>query len=367
MPPTTKTIGVGIIGASPGPTWATLAHLPALASLPDFRIVAVSTTKQASADETARRFDVPHAFDRAAPLVEHPDVDVVVVSVRAPEHAPLVRAALAARKHVFCEWPVGPTLATTTELATLARQGGVHTVTGLQRRFAPTWTHLRNLLADGYIGTLRSIHVHGAVPLLGATRPTAYAYTADVANGANVLHTMTAHFLDTALSVVGEPASFSALVARQFPETTLVETGETLPVTAPDQVAVIGTLASGALLSVRIEGGKRNGANVTWTLTGTEGDLEVAGDFSLRGARGDGRTLEPIPVPDAVSSVPKGALSDDAHQTAHLYASLAHVLRGGERHPLLPSFDDAVRLRRLLEAFRESSETGRRIEWSHAA
>lgn len=360
----TNRIGVGVIGASPGNTWASLAHLPALAALPELRIVAVSTTKQATADETARRYDVPYAFDRAAPLVEHPDVDVVVVSVRAPEHAPLVRAALAAKKHVFCEWPVGPTLATTIELAALAREAGVHTVAGLQRRFAPSLVHLRNLLADGYIGELRSIHVHVAVPLLGATRPAAYAYTADVDNGANVLHTLTAHFLDTALSVVGEPASFSALVARQFSETTLLETGEPLPVTAPDQVAVIGTLASGALLSVRVEGGKRNGARITWTLTGTEGDLEVGDDFSLRGARGDGQPLAPIALPGSVVTIPKGALSDDAHQIAHLYASLAHALRGCERHPLLPSFDDAVRLRHLLEAFRASSETGRRLEWS---
>lgn len=357
-----KPIGVGVIGASPGATWATLAHLPALAALPAYRLVAVSTTKQASADETARRFGVPRAFDEAAPLIEHPEVDLVVVSVRAPEHAPLVRAALAAKKQVFCEWPVGPSAADTTELAALAREAGVRTVAGLQRRFAPGVTHLRRLLHEGYLGALRSIHVHGAVPLLGARRERARAYTADVENGANALHTMTAHFLDAALSVVGDPASFSALVARQFSETTIEETGEVIPVTAPDQIAVVGALRSGAILSVRIEAGKRNGSNVTWTLTGTEGDVEVGPDFSLRGARGDGQPLAPIAVPESDAAPPTGELSDDARQVAELYAAFA----GASTHPLVPTFDDAARLRRLLEALVESSETGRRVEWPPA-
>lgn len=356
-------IGVGIIGASPGATWASLAHLPALAALPAFQVVAVSTTKQTSADETARRFGVPHAFDRAAPLVEHPDVELVVVSVRAPEHVPLVRLALAAGKHVLCEWPVGPSLADTLELAAMARAAGVIAVAGLQRRLAPSIAHLRQLLADGYLGTLRSIHVHGAVPLLGARRAAAWAYTANIENGANALHTMTAHFLDTALTVVGEPASFTALVHRQLDTTTLEETGQVLPVTAPDQIGVLGTLRGGAVLSARIEAGKRSGAAITWTLTGTEGDIEVGGDLSLRGARGDGQPLEPIAIPEATSWIPRGELSDEAHQVGHIYAGIARALRGGALPPLVATFDDAVRLRRLLEAFVESSTTGRRVEW----
>ena len=91
-------IRVGIIGASPDAGWAAQAHLPALATLPAYQLTAVATTRQASADEAARRFGAAHAFDRANALIEHPDVDLVVVSVRAPEHAPLVRAALAARR-----------------------------------------------------------------------------------------------------------------------------------------------------------------------------------------------------------------------------------------------------------------------------
>ncbi|WP_342629691.1 Gfo/Idh/MocA family oxidoreductase [Nguyenibacter vanlangensis] len=350
-------IGIGIIGASPGYTWASIAHLPAITALPQFRLVAVSTTRMESAQETAKAFGAPHAFDRPEPLIEHPDVDLVVVSVRAPLHAPLVGAALAAKKDVFCEWPVGGTLTDTIELAEIARKNGVRTVAGLQRRVAPGVRHLRELIESGYIGKLRSVNFTGSANRLGARRPEALAYTAAVESGINALHLHTAHYLDVALSIVGEPASFTALVSRQFDETVIEETGRATPVTAPDQVALAGTLRSGAILSARMEAGKRNGASLSWTFTGTEGDLALSNDLVLSGARGDDQPLVPIEIPDDPAWPSQGDLSDYAFQTAQLYAGYA------ANSPLLPTFDDAARLRQLLEAFVESSTTGRRIDW----
>ena len=44
--------------------WAVRAHLPALKALPAlFEPIAVCTTRQQSAQEAARHFDIPHAFD----------------------------------------------------------------------------------------------------------------------------------------------------------------------------------------------------------------------------------------------------------------------------------------------------------------
>jgi predicted dehydrogenase len=200
--------------------------------------------------------------------------------------------------------------------------------------------------------------VVGAVPLLGARRPAAYAYTADLTSGANALHTMAAHFLDPVLATVGAPASFAALVARQLDHTTIEETGERIAVTAPDQIAVAGRFASGAVLSLRIETGKRNGGRLSWTFTGTEGDLALDPELSLSGARGDGQPLAPIAADADPAWPPRGDLGVDAFQVAQLHAAFA------ARSPLVPTFEDAVRLRRLLEAFDESSTTGRRIEWA---
>lgn len=354
-----RIIGVGIIGAGDG--WAKTAHLPALAALPGFRVVAVGTTRQESADATAQQFGVPHAFDNAEALLALPEVDIVVVSVRAPRHAALVRQAIGAGKHVLCEWPVGASVAETSELAALARARGVHAIAGLQRRFAPAVRKLGTLVAGGYLGKLRSAHVHVALPILGQTRPAAWSFTADVANASNALHTVTAHMLDPLLPILGLPTSFSALVTRQLETTTLAETGEVLPVTAPDQIAVIGTLPGDAVLSLRVECGKRNHPTLFWALTGTEGDLELGADLSLRGARGDGQLLSPI---EGDPLLPRGELSGDAHEVAHLWLGVQALLRGQQLDPGVATFDDAVRLRRLLEAFLDASRSGARVIWT---
>ena len=52
-------IRVGIIGANVRNGWGRDAHIPALSALPEFEIAAVCTSRQETADETARHFEIP--------------------------------------------------------------------------------------------------------------------------------------------------------------------------------------------------------------------------------------------------------------------------------------------------------------------
>src|SRR4029077_12035090 len=111
----TEKIRVGIIGASMRNGWGRDAHIPALSALPEFEINACSTSRQETANETAKHFGIPHAFADPYKMVQHPDVDLVAICVRVPSHHQLGMAALNAGKHLYCEWP----LAATTEQAQL--------------------------------------------------------------------------------------------------------------------------------------------------------------------------------------------------------------------------------------------------------
>src|SRR5256886_15538483 len=88
-------IRVGIIGAG---GWAKYGHIPALQSLEEFEIVAVSSRKKELAEEYAVKFNILHAFGDEQALITHPDVDLVVILAPGHEHARLVRAAIAAGK-----------------------------------------------------------------------------------------------------------------------------------------------------------------------------------------------------------------------------------------------------------------------------
>ena len=60
-------------------------------------------------------------------MANHPDVDLVVVSVSVPAHHGMVTAGLEAGKHVFCEWPLGANSGETEELArSRHREGRAH-------------------------------------------------------------------------------------------------------------------------------------------------------------------------------------------------------------------------------------------------
>src|SRR5688572_9415820 len=104
---TSGKIRIGIVGASASRGFASIAHVPALRPLPQFELTAVCTTRQETAEAAARHYGAPLAFCDPEQLAQHPDIDLVIVSVKVPDHYRPVMAAIEAGKHVYCEWPLG--------------------------------------------------------------------------------------------------------------------------------------------------------------------------------------------------------------------------------------------------------------------
>src|ERR1700757_5232156 len=118
-------IRVGIVGAGASRGFASIAHVPALRALPQFEIIAVCTARQETAEAAARHYGVPLAFSDPQQLAGHPDVDLVTVSVKVPDHYRPVMAAIRAGKHVYCEWPLGRNTEEAQEMLDAAeRKGG---------------------------------------------------------------------------------------------------------------------------------------------------------------------------------------------------------------------------------------------------
>ncbi len=150
-------IRAGLVGIG---NWGRYGHLPVLQLLPNFEIAAVSSRRKEAAKEMAREFGIPHALTDPNELIHHPEVDLVVVLPPAPHHAALVRAAMAAGKDVYCDWPLTTTRADTEDLRARAQRAGVRHVVGLQRRMGPSARYVRDLLAQGYVGKIRSVRMH---------------------------------------------------------------------------------------------------------------------------------------------------------------------------------------------------------------
>src|SRR5215472_10514032 len=137
MASSSSKIRVGIVGANPQRGFASVAHIPALQALPDFEIAAVCTSRQDSAEAAARHLGARLAFADCEKLAQHPDVDLVTVSVKVPDHYLPVMAAIEAGKHVYCEWPLGRDTAEAVRMRDAANARGIRHAVGLQGQMSP--------------------------------------------------------------------------------------------------------------------------------------------------------------------------------------------------------------------------------------
>src|SRR5207244_4019774 len=364
-----STLGVGIIGVSPVWGWAAAAHIPALRALPNYEIRALSARTAECARSAGQAFGVSAVFSDHEQLVTRPDIDVVAVTVKVPHHRELVSAALAAGKAVYCERPLGRDLDDARARAAPAAEQGVRTVVGLQARQAPAIEFVQELLSDGYVGEVLSTTMVGlSVP--GDVVVQANAYMLDKANGANALTIAVGHSLDTLTYVLGEFIDLSAVSDVRRPLITIEETGERIVKTAADQIAVIGTLTSGATATVHVREAVAGGTGFLWEINGTDGTLRITagapypGIFPLTvaGAQGSDEPAE-LAIPAALTQKwPEltNLQGTPAYNVGRVYVAFAADI-GNETH-LVPDFADAVPRHEVIDAIERSAASGKRIK-----
>jgi predicted dehydrogenase len=362
-------LGVGIVGVSPARGWAATAHIPALRALPNYEIRALSAHSPESARAAGEAFGVGAVYSDHEEMVARSDIDVVAVTVKVPHHRDLVSAALAAGKAVYCEWPLGRDLDDAQAMADLAAEPGVRTVVGLQARQAPAVEFVRELLGNGYVGEVLSTTMVGlSVPGDVVIQPNAYML--DKTNGANVLTIAVGHSLDTLNYVLGEFSDLSAVSDLRRPLITIEETGEQIVKTAADQVAVIGTLRSGATASIHIREAVAGGIGFLWEVNGTEGTLRITADaaypeiFPLKvwGAHGQNEPAE-LATPAALTQkwpALTGLEGVPAYNVGRTYAAFAADIDDGTH--TVPDFADAVRRHEVIAAIERSAASGERVK-----
>jgi predicted dehydrogenase len=362
-------LGVGIVGVNPVRGWAATAHIPALRALPNYQIRALSAHNTESARAAGELFGVAAVFSDHQQLVTQPDIDLVAITVKVPHHRALVSTALDAGKAVYCEWPLGRDLDDARAMAALAAKKGAHTVVGLQARQAPAIEFVQQLLRDGYIGEVLSTTMVGlSVPGDVVVQPNGYML--DKANGANLLTIAVGHSLDTLTYVLGEFADLSALSDLRRPLITIEETGQQILKTAADQIAVIGTLTSGATASIHLREAVAGGTGFFWEINGTNGTLQITADaaqpqifpLTVTGAHGRNEPSQ-LAAPAALTQKWPALTSLEgtpAYNVGRAYAAFAADLDNGTH--TVPDFADAVARHQVIAAIESSAASGERVK-----
>jgi predicted dehydrogenase len=244
----------------------------------------------------------------------------------------------------------------------------------LQARQAPAIEHVQELLRDGYVGEVLSTTMVG-LSVLGDVLVQPNAYMLDKTNGANVLTIAVGHSLDILSYVLGEFTDLSAVSDLRRPLITIEETGDQIVKTAPDQIAVIGTLTSGATASIHVREAVAGGTGFLWEINGTDGTLRISADaaqpqifpLTVTGARGVNEPAELPGLPPSTRKWPaltrlEGA---PAYNVGRAYAAFAADIHNGTHS--VPDFADAVRRHEVIAAIERSAASGERVGASVSA
>ena len=199
---TQRGIRVGIVGANAKKSWARVSHVPAVKGLPGLKLAAVASSNEQSAREAAEAFGVDRWFSDPFAMIHDERIDVITIAVKVPEHRELVLAALNAGKAVYCEAPLGRTVAETEEMA--GAVGSLHTAIGLQGRLNPAVRRAAQLLSSGQIGRPLNARIVSTTTGFGPEMPSTYDYFNKISCGANLLTINAGHTLDVVEAVLGE-------------------------------------------------------------------------------------------------------------------------------------------------------------------
>ncbi|MFC9711580.1 Gfo/Idh/MocA family protein [Paenibacillus sp. NPDC056933] len=362
-----KKIRTGIIGASINNGWARGTHIPAIEHLDEFELTAVGTSNMASAKKSAEAFYADHGFDNMEALAQHPDVDMVVVSINVKEHYNAVKAIAPAGKPIYCEWPLGSNTGEALEMQEWVASAKLPNAIGLQARQAPAVQYVKDLLAEGYVGKVLSANLKISIDGMGGVGDKSSAYLFDRKIGGNLLTIVGGHNLDAFTFMLGDFTELSALTAQQFPKVELVDIQKTIEKTTDDQILIAGKLTSGAAASIHIQGGVKHQTGLTLEIFGDQGTIVLSapasiqfGSHQLRGAGATDNDLRELTIPDSYYWGPQSLKNDSGFvlNMAQAYRKFAQDIQEGTTSA--PTFADAVKLHQFLDAVEKSAQTGER-------
>jgi myo-inositol 2-dehydrogenase/D-chiro-inositol 1-dehydrogenase len=177
-------------------------HAANLAARPDARLAYVYDPVASVASAVAARHGAAAVPDAAAALGA--DVDAVLIASSTDTHVSLIVAAANAGKAVLCEKPIDLSLQRVAQCWDAVRECGVPIQIGFNRRYDASHRRVRNLVADGAIGSLQQVIITSRDP-----EPPPLSY-ARVSGG--LFRDMMIHDFDLARFVLGEePTSITAI------------------------------------------------------------------------------------------------------------------------------------------------------------
>jgi predicted dehydrogenase len=370
-------IGYGFMGAAHSQGWRTAPRVFDLPAEPEMTVVVGRNAEAVSV--AAAKWGWAESATDWREVITRDDIDVIDIVTPGDSHAEIAIAALEAGKHVLCEKPLANTVAEAEAMAEAAERAaayGIRAMVGFTYRRVPAVTFLRNLIAEGGVGTIN--HVRASYRqdwLVDPQMPLAWRLQKEHA-GSGALGDIGAHAIDLAQFVTGlNLEKVSGVIDTIVKERPLLNSGRGLSgaagagygqVTVDDIAIFTGRFESGTLASFeasRFATGRKNALQIE--VSGDKGalafDLEDLNSvqFYDRTAPSDRQGFRKILVTEAEHPYisawwPAGHMLGYEHGFSHQVKDLVEgIAAGTDPHP---SFADGLRVQLVLDAVERSSD-----------
>lgn len=225
-----KKINLGVIGTGR----IGKVHIATLVQgVSESEVVALADVDIASAKALAARYGIPFVSGSHTEVINHTDVDAVVICSPTDTHAKYIVEAARAGKHIFCEKPVDLSLGVIRNAIAEVEKAGVKLMVGFNRRFDPNFSKVREMVAAGKIGQPHILKITSRDPA-----PPSPAYAA-VSGG--MFLDMTIHDFDMARYIVGSEVTEVYAKAAVLVDAAIGEAGDV------DTAIITLTFANGAI------------------------------------------------------------------------------------------------------------------------
>ena len=357
-------IGIGIIGGG----YMGKAHSVAHAAVGAVFNTALRPRLEmicASSPESAENYRAAFGFARATAdwreLVNDLAVEAIVIASPQSTHRAIAEAAFAAGKPVFCEKPLGESVADSRAMVEAAEASGLPNMVGFNYIRTPASQFARSLLADGVIGKATMFRGEHTEDFLADPDLPANWRTQGIANG--TVGDLAPHLFNQALALMGP---IDSLIAEM--ETVhKTRQGDEGPeaVTNDDQLQVTCRFSSGvmgSLFASRIATGRKMG--YAYEITGTKGAIRFDGEdqnalwlYRMDGPEGQRGFRKILTGPEHPDYLPfcQGPGHGTGYQDQIIIEAKDFLTAIETGQPVWPTFKDGLAVNQIVAASIASS------------
>ena len=351
---------IGIIGIGFGAQ----VYVPGLQS-EGWEVAALCSRSREKTTQVAEAAGIRGVHTDPLELIRRDDLAAVAITTPPGAHRELAIAALKAGKHVLCEKPFAINAKEATAMHDAAAASGLTAMVGHEFRHTPQRAYIKQLLTDGYIGKFQLCTIELFLDRYVTPQPRPLTWNAFKSEGGGVLGALGSHYIDGLRHWFGDVASVSGHVATLRPDLVDAATNRIVKSETDDTFVFTLQFKNGGIATMISSFAATPARGATIVVMGDNGTLiaEQTGPNPMEsgvviGSR-DGSPLQQLETPKRYTP-----FTDARDHRLMAFRLLVRDFTMGIEQGTspAPNFADGLRCQEVLDAVRQSSESGRTVK-----